>query len=284
MGAVADLRADVHRPAHRIEARQQRAQPDVPVGDIAVHDGRVETRSVVGDCEDEAVALPRQPHPHGGGAGVLVDVGKQFPRRPVHQLLRFRLADVLEFGVDDVFAATFELPQQFPDSGRQAELGKHLRMQRSDSRPKSGGRFLKRRVHHIERRIVMPFADLVQLEPRSQQSLQRAVVQMLGELTITPLVRPRRLRHQPEAHVHQRGHAGRSARENEAQRGGGHGQPQQEPEIHINQIRHTHVVVPLRIEDPDREIADRRDESEECGQQRAILKRHRQGQQEEHRQ
>ena len=45
--------------------------------------------------------------------GVLADVGEQFARGPVQQLLRLRLADIFEVGFDGNLGASLELPQQF---------------------------------------------------------------------------------------------------------------------------------------------------------------------------
>jgi hypothetical protein len=89
----------------------------------------------------------------------------------VQQLLRLRLADLFEVGLDAVIAARLELPQQFPDRGCQAELGKHLRMQFGHRRAERGSGLLQRRVDRLQCRIRTPFAHLVEIQSGSEQGL-----------------------------------------------------------------------------------------------------------------
>ena len=129
---MAAPRVDVHRAAHRIEPGQQGTKPDVPVGDVLADDRGIETPSVVGDRQDDPVPFSFQPDADRRRPGMLADVDQQLARRPVQELLRLRLTDVLELGFDGYLGASLELLQQFSHRRRQAELGKDLRMQLGD--------------------------------------------------------------------------------------------------------------------------------------------------------
>ncbi len=83
-------------------------------------------------------------------------------------------------------------------------MREHLRVQLRDGRAQTGRRLLQRRVDHVERGIGIALTGLVQFEPRGQQRLQRAVVQVLGHLAVVPLVGLHRLGHQLAAHLLQR--------------------------------------------------------------------------------
>ncbi len=140
------------------------------------------------------------------GLRVLADVGQQLARRPVQQRLRLRLTHILEVGLNGQIGAGLELPQQFSHRRREAELGQHLRVQLRDGRAQSGRGFLQRRVDHVERGVGIAFARLIEFEPRGQQRLQRAVVQVLGDFAVVPLVGLHCLRDQLTAHLLQRLH------------------------------------------------------------------------------
>ena len=132
---------------------------------------------------------------------VLADVGQQLARRPVEQCLRLWLAHIVELGLNGKISAGFELPRQFSHRRREAELGKHLGMQLRDGRAQSGPGFLQRRIDHVERGVGISFTRLIQFEPRGQQRLQRAVVQVLGDFAVVPLVGLHCLRDQLAPHL-----------------------------------------------------------------------------------
>jgi len=171
LGAETAPRIDVHRAAHRVEPGQQRAKPDVPVGDVLRHDRGVEAGSVVGDRQDDAIALAHQADPDRGGLRMLADVGEQLACGPVQQRLRLRLAHIVEVGFHGKFGARLELLQQFSHRRGEAELGQHLGVQPCDGGAQSGCGFLQRRVHHVECGVWISLTCLIQFEPRGQQRL-----------------------------------------------------------------------------------------------------------------
>ncbi len=195
-------------------------------GDALIDDRGLEACAVVGDGQHDPVPCPEQPDGHLGRARVLVDVREQFPCRPVEQRLRGGSAHVFEVGIDDEVAAGLVLAQQFPHARCEPELSQDLRMQRRHRRAKARRRVVERRVDHVEGRVGNAFAHLVEFHPRGQQSLQRAVVQMLGEVAVGPLVGLHRLGNQTAAHVEERRDTGRPTGQHQTQRRGGDGQPQ----------------------------------------------------------
>jgi hypothetical protein len=55
-------------------------------------------------------------------------------------------------------------------------------------RPQSGRGFLQGCVDHVERRVRISFTCLIQFQPRGEQRLQRAVVQVLGDFAVVTLI------------------------------------------------------------------------------------------------
>ena len=100
---------------------------------------------------------------------------------------------------------------------------------------------LQRRVDHVERGIGDAFAHLVEFQPRGQQRLQRAVVQVLGHFPVAPLVGLHRLGHQLAAHLLQCRDARRPSRQHQAQRRRRDRQPQQEAELRVDDVRQADV-------------------------------------------
>ena len=212
---------------------------------------------------------------------MLADVGQQLTCRAVQQLLRVRLADFLEVGPHRDPAARLELPQQFPYRRRQPELGEHLRVQFGDRRAQRRRRVFQRGVDRVEFGPGGPLPDLVELQPGRQQRLQRTVVQPFGDFPVVPLVGLHGLGHQLAAHLLQGLHPLLATHEHEAQHGGGHRQPHEEPEVRVDHVRQAHAVVVLGVEDPHRQIARGRQGADGRGHQRTVLKGHRDRQQEE---
>jgi len=100
--------------------------PMWPVGDVLRHDRGIEAGSVVGDRQDDAIALARQANPDRGGLGMLADVGEELACGPVQQGLRLWLAHVVEVCLHGQIGARLELPQQFSHRRCETELGQHL--------------------------------------------------------------------------------------------------------------------------------------------------------------
>ena len=128
-------------------------------------------------------------------------------------------------------------------------------MQLGHRRTQRGGGLLQCGMHGFERGIVVAFTDLVEVQARRQQRLQRAVVQMLGDLPVMPLVGLHRLRHQLPADLLQLRDARPAPHQHQTQCGRGRRRPQQEAEVGVDDVRHADGVVALGVHDPHRQIA-----------------------------
>ena len=133
-------------------------------------------------------------------ACVLADVGEQFAGGPVQQLLGLGLSHFLEIGVDGDLGASLELLHHLSQRRCEPELRQHLRVQLRDGRTQAGRGFLQCLVDHVQRGIGVALTGLVEFQPRGEQRLQRAVVQVLGHFAVASLVGLHRLRHQLPAH------------------------------------------------------------------------------------
>ena len=127
----------------------------------------------------------------------------------------------------------------------------------------------------------MAFTCLIEFEPRGQQRLQRAVMKVLGDFAAVTPVGLHCLRKQLTGHLLQRLHPRGPTGEHVTQRGHRDGQPEQKAEMRVHHVRQADLVVPFGIEDPHREIAQRRNGSDDRRQRRPVLKRHGDRQREE---
>ena len=165
-------------------------ETDVPVGDGLADDRGIETPAVVGDRQLEPVPFTLQPDAHVLRTGMLADVGEQFASGPVQQLLGVGLTHFLQIGIDGDLGASLELLQQLSQRRCEPELGQHLRVQLRDGRTQAGRGFLQCLIDHVQRGIGVPLTGFVEFQPRGEQRLQRAVVQVLGHFAVCVARRP----------------------------------------------------------------------------------------------
>ena len=239
-----------------------------PFGDVLADDRGIETPSVVGDRQDDPVALSVQPDADGRRSGMFVDVGEQFTGRPVQQLLRSRLTDVFELGLHGEVGASLELPQQFSHRRREPELGKHLRMQLGDGRAQAGRGVLQRRrpyrapdrdCAHAPRRVPAgrPAGSAADRRAGARPPPGCAARRPASPPTPAGAARLAAPSRAPTA-----GPARSTTRSSRPP-------ATQEAKIDVHHVRHPDVVVALRVEDPHGEIARGRDGSEDRGERRA---------------
>ena len=157
-------------------------------------------------------------------------------------------------------------------------------MQLGDRRTQPGRGLLQRRVDHVQRGIGVALAGLVEFEAGGEQRLQRAVVQVLGHFAVVPFVGLHRLGHQLPAHLLQRLDTRRSSGAGRSTARSSRRPATAGSRSACTRCWASRLVVALGVDDPDREIAHRGDDSEDRRQQRAGPERHRDRQQEEHRQ
>ena len=144
-------------------------------------------------------------------------------------------------------------------------------------------RVAQRRVHRLQHRIRLSFKNFLDFQTCRQQILQRAVMQPLGDFAVVPLLGAHRFQHQLLACVQKLLDVFGAALEDEAHSGGRSGQPQQCHNGEVLVAGNTVDVATPGVEHQNTQIPCSGDGSEDSRHSRTLLKGHRNGKQEEHR-
>ena len=129
-------------------------------------------------------------------------------------------------------------------------------MQGGDGGPQGGDCFAQSSVEAVEALRVRIVAQIIEIQPRCEEILQRSVVELLGEFAVLALLGAHGFGDQPAPNIEKELNSSSATRQSERQCGDGHRQPEQAADLHVDHMGDVaHRLVAVGIDDPGEQVS-----------------------------